>query len=398
MQENVVDNYLVLDLETNGCPGSSSSDRKHHRIVQIAVVYNKALFSKLVKPGVWIPASSTAIHRITNEDVRDAPELAQVMCGLRNWLEAQGLDFHSSLRVVAHNAFGFDLPLLRQRCIAVGCPLPKEWIWLDTLPIARRLWKALPPDAQIADHQRWKAMKHDPPLPSSDNISYSASLGKVHARYLGTLLQGAHDASVDVAGLRAVLPFLLPHAKDSDYSTTDQERFNPLPDTEPITSLVGIGAPTAAKLSKILDATIDTIGDLRKVLSQHGCSSHEEQETILRKVIKPSDWVLSTLQQINKVPEAALIDDFPFVETDEILSELPLDSITRRRLLSEGIRTSDDLVQCFLYELQGNMDELRLKLNLNLLKWNACRQRLKSEWAWKCPALNNGSCSIKSCN
>ena len=377
----------MIDLETNGCPGSSSCDRKNHRIVQIAVLYVKtgALFSSLVKPGAWIPSSSTAIHRISNEDVRTASELGGVMRELRSWVEAQGLCYNDPLRFVAHNAFGFDLPLLRQRCIAAGLPLPGEWIWFDTLPVARRIWNAFTPSEQAAEKERWLAMDHDPPLPPKDKTTNS-NLSRLHARYIGTPLQDSHDAAVDVGGLAKILPFILPHATDSDFCTTNSDLFKPLSDACCLTELSGVGQLTATKLAKVIGKPVRTVGQLREAL---GTKERKEQERILRKVIIANGWVLKALQEINQCPESSFLNDFPYVETDDVLSKLPLDEITRRRLCSDGIRTSDDLIQCFLYELQGNPLAMRSKLNLddNARKWNHCRCILQDSWSWLCPSL-----------
>lgn len=382
--------HLVLDLETNGCQGSSFYDEKHTRVVQVAVycVGTGELFSQLVKPGVRIPAASTAIHRIADADVRSAPELPSVMRDLRTWIEDQGLDCDSPLVVVAHNAFGFDLPLLRRLCCRAGCPLPAEWLWLDTLVIARRLWDGMSQAEQAEDQRRWESMDHEKPLPPSDRKQH-VTLSKVHARYKGAPLNGAHDAGVDVAGLAAVLPFLLPHAGVQDRRATTNPDPAPLPDTHPLVALRGVGPRTAAVLrSKLgLPNALETLGDLRSALAPW--TRHlAEQERLIRLAVKPDDWVFSVLQAVTGTATTALLRGFPHVDTDPTLDSLPLDEITRRRLREEGIRTFDSLVQYFLFDADSDGEVLRAKLNLTSPEeWASTVQIMKREWGWLCPAL-----------
>lgn len=71
--------WLVLDVETTG------TDPGRDRIVQIAAVARESgnemvrVVSSLVNPGIPIPPEATAVHGITDDTVRDAPTLAELL-------------------------------------------------------------------------------------------------------------------------------------------------------------------------------------------------------------------------------------------------------------------------------------------------------------------------------
>lgn len=68
--------YVVLDTETTGFSGND-------RICEITVAIcqgGKILdeVTRLVNPGIRIPAGATAVHGITDEDVADAPRFVEI--------------------------------------------------------------------------------------------------------------------------------------------------------------------------------------------------------------------------------------------------------------------------------------------------------------------------------
>jgi len=101
---------VVFDLETTG------TDVDNDRIVQIALVRvapdgRKAQLSSLVNPLRPIPAGATAVHGITDADVRDQPTFAQLCPEVEEMLRGADLAGYNSIR--------FDLPLLQaemKRC------------------------------------------------------------------------------------------------------------------------------------------------------------------------------------------------------------------------------------------------------------------------------------------
>lgn len=106
---------VVLDTETTG------PDANSDRLIQIGAVrisrgrvLEQEVFETLVNPGIPIPPSSTAIHGITNADIRTAPGFAEAYRRL--------VDFLADAVVIGHS-IGFDLAVLKRECALAGI----EW-------------------------------------------------------------------------------------------------------------------------------------------------------------------------------------------------------------------------------------------------------------------------------
>ncbi len=100
-----------IDLETTGV--NLGTDR----IVEIAIVKilpdgNKSVKRKLVNPEMPIPKSSSDIHGITDEMVKDAPTFAQAAQELKQMLD--GCD------IAGYNSNRFDVPLLVEEFMRAG--------------------------------------------------------------------------------------------------------------------------------------------------------------------------------------------------------------------------------------------------------------------------------------
>lgn len=119
---------VVFDTETTGLGPDD-------RIVQIAGLriargrLTGERFETLVNPGCPIPPASTAIHRISDEMVADAPDLTRALAAFHHFAEDAVL--------VAHNA-PFDMDLLRRATAGTGVAFDNRV--LDTVLLSAMLW------------------------------------------------------------------------------------------------------------------------------------------------------------------------------------------------------------------------------------------------------------------
>lgn len=102
---------VFFDLETTG------TDHAKDRIIELAFVKlmpdgKKEKYVKRINPGMPIPAESSAIHGITDEDVKDAPKFKLIAHELYEWIK--GCDMGG------YNSSKFDLPLLAEEFLRVG--------------------------------------------------------------------------------------------------------------------------------------------------------------------------------------------------------------------------------------------------------------------------------------
>lgn len=111
MQLNLKNPLLFFDLEATGI------NIVKDRIVEISYVKvcpNGKEISKTrrVNPGMPIPPESTAIHGITDEDVKDCPVFKEIAKTLA--AEIEGCD------LAGYNSNRFDIPLLAEEFIRAG--------------------------------------------------------------------------------------------------------------------------------------------------------------------------------------------------------------------------------------------------------------------------------------
>ena len=117
MKLNLKRPIVFFDLETTGV------DTAKDRIVEISMVKVMPDGEQIVKtrklnPGMHIPAEATAIHGITDEDVRDCPTFAQVAKSLEQFI--RGCDFGG------FNSNRFDLPVLVEEFLRAGVDLEND--------------------------------------------------------------------------------------------------------------------------------------------------------------------------------------------------------------------------------------------------------------------------------
>jgi DNA polymerase III subunit epsilon len=103
MQLNLSRPLCVVDLETTG------TNVVADRIVEICVLKvfpdgSSDVKTRRINPGMPIPRESTAIHGISDKDVADCPNFAQVAHSLNQFIENSDIAGYNSIR--------FDIPML----------------------------------------------------------------------------------------------------------------------------------------------------------------------------------------------------------------------------------------------------------------------------------------------
>lgn len=123
---------IFYDTETTGI----SSDVDH--IVEIAAFdpSRDRTFVRLVNPGRPIPPEASAIHKITDQMVANAPSFAEVGKEFAEFCDGEAV-------LIAHNNDGFDVHFLRKEYARHGIAMP-DWKFFDTLKWSRRYRPDLP--------------------------------------------------------------------------------------------------------------------------------------------------------------------------------------------------------------------------------------------------------------
>jgi DNA polymerase-3 subunit epsilon len=102
---------IVFDLETTGL------NLAVDRIVEISVVKicpdgKEEIKTRRINPCMPIPAEATAIHKITDEDVKNCPTFREIAKSLAAFIE--GCD------LAGYNLIKFDIPLLAEEFLRTG--------------------------------------------------------------------------------------------------------------------------------------------------------------------------------------------------------------------------------------------------------------------------------------
>ena len=103
MNLNLKKPIVFFDLETTGI------DLSRDRIVEISLVKilpngDQELKTRRINPEMPIPPEATAIHGITDEDVKDAPRFKEIAKSLAQYIEGCDLG--------GYNSNKFDIPML----------------------------------------------------------------------------------------------------------------------------------------------------------------------------------------------------------------------------------------------------------------------------------------------
>jgi len=315
--------FIHFDLETTGCQQSGSILNKFHRILQISAVSGEDEFNQLVHPEVHIPSESTAIHRVTNELVANKPNFGTVFPLFRKFIKNQ-TKRGTQIVLVAHNAFGFDKPMLEKECSRFGLRIPSTWVFYDTLLTFRKQFPDL----------------------------VSKKLGDLHELRFGEPIAGAHDALADSQALQR----LFNHDIVQYFTLTDtlapfQQRY--LTDNESVINIRGVGQRTVGKISHVLQTDHPTVGQLRTTLmSQYNITQIEQ---FIRTVLGTykEEFVFSILCEIVQPSQPHLVfKDFPFCLNTFNSNTIKQSAI--EKLQTMQIRSPVQLKRHYLFVLKEN--------------------------------------------
>ena len=111
MKLNLKNPIVFLDLETTGV------DPSKDRIVEISLVKvfpdgSKEVKTRRINPEMPIPPESTAVHGISDEDVKECPRFREIAKSLASYIE--GCDFGG------FNSNKFDIPVLAEEFLRAG--------------------------------------------------------------------------------------------------------------------------------------------------------------------------------------------------------------------------------------------------------------------------------------
>lgn len=133
MQLNLKNPLVFIDLETTGI------DIVNDRIVEIAVLKlfpdgREEIKVRRTNPGIPISPEATAVHGITNEDVKNEPTFKEIAKSLANLVE--GCDF------AGFNSNKFDFPLLAEEFLRAGVDFDfKKRKFIDVQTIFHKMEK-----------------------------------------------------------------------------------------------------------------------------------------------------------------------------------------------------------------------------------------------------------------
>ncbi|MDI9605984.1 MAG: 3'-5' exonuclease [Bacteroidota bacterium] len=174
MDLNLKNPLVFFDLETTGL------NTTRDRIIEVSLlkVYpngKEEVKTRRLNPEMPIPPESTAIHGITDEDVKDCPTFKQIAKSLADQLE--GCD------LAGFNSSRFDVPMLAEEFLSAGVDFD----------MSRRKFI----DVQIIYHRR------EP-----------RTLEAAYAFYCNKQLDNAHSAESDTRATYEVLKSQLDHYPD----------------------------------------------------------------------------------------------------------------------------------------------------------------------------------------
>ena len=169
-----------------------------------------APFVRFVSPELSdIPPASSKVNNIFFSDLADAAKFGEVFADLKRHFQ---IDRWTRVNMVSHNGSFFDEPVLRRHA---GTDLPSQFVFIDTLPILRRLFPTM----------------------------QSYTLADAYRSFFHDTFENGHRADADVIALRRVyVEKILP---------SGEEELNVIDDSS-LTSIKFIAAHRASMITRKL--------------------------------------------------------------------------------------------------------------------------------------------------
>ena len=188
MKLNLEKPLVLFDLETTGVNVAED------RIIQIGAIKvfpdgSKENYEELINPGIPIPPDSSQIHHIFDKDVRDKPLFVDIANELNAFLN--GCD------LAGYNSNKFDIPILVE-----------EFLRLN---ISFSLKNRNTIDVQNIFHKMERR-----------------TLRAAYKFYTGQVLEGAHDAMVDIEATYEVLLRQIERYEGTNYHCEDADCLTPI--------------------------------------------------------------------------------------------------------------------------------------------------------------------------
>ncbi|PID94537.1 MAG: DNA polymerase III subunit epsilon [Bacteroidetes bacterium] len=188
MELHLTKPIAFFDLETTGL--NIAKDRiVEFSILKITPEGQEIVKTSKLNPTIPIPAESTAIHGISNEDVADKPTFKQVAADLNNFLR--------NCDLAGYNILRFDLPLLMEEFLRAD---------LDFSIKNRRMV-----DVQNIFHKMEQR-----------------TLTAAYQFYCGKQLEGAHSAEADTIATYEVLKAQLDRYESVPFKEKSGEEYVPI--------------------------------------------------------------------------------------------------------------------------------------------------------------------------
>ncbi|KAG8369098.1 hypothetical protein BUALT_Bualt15G0114800 [Buddleja alternifolia] len=130
---------ICFDIETTGF------GRERDRIIEIACQDlrggENSTFQSLVNPERYVP--NEQIHGISTHMVNraDVPRMKDLIPIFIQYVKSRQLP-GGVVVLVSHNGGTFDVPFLKSEFNRCSCEIPSDWLFADTIPLARAVMKS----------------------------------------------------------------------------------------------------------------------------------------------------------------------------------------------------------------------------------------------------------------